>query len=144
MMKRAGNNKQVWAKWWLRGYWGVLVAAALAFMLQVTGLWSLVGAATEAATNTGASTTGITFQEYVCHALSWSTNILISLAVLTVVIAGVIYATSMGSSSGELSIGLAKQMIVAALTGLLLYMIGVFLLGGCGAGTGFIVNQLGL
>lgn len=141
MMKRAGGNKRTWAKWWLRGYWGALVIVALVFMLQATGLLSLTLAAAD---NAGASTTGITFQDYVCHALSWSTNILISLAVLTVVIAGVIYATSMGSSSGELSIGLAKQMIVAALTGLLLYMVGVFLLGGCGAGTGFIVNQLGL
>lgn len=87
---------------------------------------------------------GVSFDTYVCDILIPTAGYLVGgLTVLMIILAGVVYTTSQGQASGDLSIGTAKQMITAALTGALLYMMGYFLLGECGinGGAGGILQQ---
>lgn len=117
----------------MRGYWTVLVIAGLTFVLRFAS----------ADTNAVSSTTSMTFNEYVCGVAGYASGTIAALAVLTIVIAGVTYATSMGgggSKEGLGGISAAKEMIVAALTGLLLIAMSTFFVGQCGVGGGFFQN----
>ena len=135
MTKQATGKKNTWVHWWLRVYWGIATVMVLMFAAQYVGAVSGAFAANE---NAVASTTSATFKDYVCSVTGYIGGTVEALAILTIIIAGVIYASSMGQSGGELSISLAKQMIVAALTGLLLFYMGTFFIGQCGSGGGFI------
>ncbi len=96
-----------------------------------------------ASADTGAvaSTTSMTFNEYVCIVAGYAYGVITALAVLMIIVAGVTYATSMGGSGGKDGLGgisTAKEMIVAALTGLLLLGMSSFFVGSCGVpGGGF-------
>ncbi|MFA5009827.1 MAG: hypothetical protein WC553_01170 [Patescibacteria group bacterium] len=148
MMNKKNNHKLGWAKWLIKIYWGAVGLVGLVYVSQASGLLAAVLAAT--GDNASSTTTSLTFGQYVCTAIDLGSTVLVTLAVLMVIAAGIIYATSMGASGGELSVGLSKQMIVAALTGLLLYMIGGWLIGvQCKGGdmeygNGFLTNQLDL
>jgi len=112
----------------LYAFWGILGVLALT-IIAAYGT-SFLGA--EAAT--GAPSAGAdTFAGTVCGFYSYAGFLVGGLAVLMVMAAGIVYATSQGQSGGDSGIGLAKNMIVAAITGVLLYMLGNFLLGSpCG------------
>jgi len=116
--------------------------------VAVFGFFALIGVGSQfdgsnaSPPPTGSSTTlsdtsgGQGFDVYVCNVLLPDAGYLVgALTMLMLVLAGVVYATSQGASSGDLSIGESKKMIVAALTGALLYVMGYKLLGSCGIGT---------
>lgn len=136
MGRKRAKKKLSWTRWWIRGYWTVLVLAGLAFVLQFVS----------ANPNAVSSTTSMTFNEYVCGVASYASSAIATLAILTIVIAGVTYATSMGGSGSKEGLGgisTAKEMIVAALTGLLLIAMSSFFVGECGVGGGFFHNLFG-
>ena len=141
MANKAARKKTTWTHWWLRVYWGVVGVTLLLFTLQYVGVVS--GAFADSGSTAVSSTTSASFKDYVCNVAGYAGGTVEALAILTIIIAGVIYASSMGQSGGELSISLAKQMIIAALTGLLLFYMGTFFLGPCGSGAGFIKSLFG-
>ncbi|MEZ4210580.1 MAG: hypothetical protein R3B38_02610 [Patescibacteria group bacterium] len=69
------------------------------------------------------------FSVLVCNLFSLMAGIIISLAVITIIAAGIVYATSQGASGG---INSAKTMIVSALSGIALYALAGYFLGACG------------
>jgi hypothetical protein len=145
MTKTAKKTKQLsWLKVGIAAYW---IVVALFVLIALTG-YGLDLAGVSAATNPNAvadTAGGVGFDVYVCNILLPAAGTLIgALTVLMIIAAGIVYATSQGAGSGDLSIGTAKQMIMAALTGALLYILGTFLLGKCDIGAagggGFIQN----
>ncbi len=117
----------------MRSYWTVLILAGIVVVAQF------------ASANSGAlsSTTSMTFSQYICGVADFAGPVIAILAVLTIVIAGFTYATSMGGGGSKEGLGgvsTAKEMIVAALTGLLLLGMSSFLIGPCGEGGGFFQN----
>ena len=69
------------------------------------------------------------FSVMVCNLFGIMGGIIISLAVITVIAAGIVYATSQGASGG---INSAKTMIVSAISGIALYVLSGYFLGACG------------
>ena len=136
--------KKGWVRTMLAVYWTAFVFLGFFTLIGVgTRLDDTDAANPNAVSDTTSNITGATqnagggvgFDVYVCNILLPAAGYLVgALTVLMIVLAGVMYATSQGSGSGDLSIGSAKQMIMAALTGALLYMMGYFLLGDCGIG----------
>lgn len=136
-MAKRQRPKYFWAKMGLYAFWGLLGVMAI-MIIAAYGNSILSGA--EAATE---GTAAAAFSGTICHLYSYAGTFIASLAVLMTMIAGIIYATSQGEGGGETGIGLAKSMITAVITGVLLYMIGLWLLGGpCGTGEGLIRNIL--
>ncbi len=132
MPKKKGKGKLGWVGWLLKGYWAVLVVSGLFIVLQL--------ASANPNPNAVSSTTSMTFNDYVCGAVGYAGAVIGALAVLMIMLAGVVYATSMGSSGGKEGLGgisAAKEMIVAALTGILLIIMAPFFVGECGRGGGF-------
>jgi hypothetical protein len=137
-------TKGAWVKTLFIVYWTSFVFLGFFTLIGVGSKFQASDAANPNAspditTNIGNATTnasgGVGFDVYVCDILLPAAGYLVgALTVLMIVLAGVIYATSQGSGSGELSIGTSKQMILAALTGALLYVMGTVLLGNCGIG----------
>ncbi len=119
------------ASWWLMGIFAVLLVATLAGT-EVMG--------TQAATPGGAFGT---FNAQICVIVNYIGTIIGTLATLTIVIAGIMYSLSQGNSKGGLSIDTAKNMIVSALSGVALYILGSFLLlNPCGAPGAAILNRI--
>lgn len=146
MIKTFFKSKYAWARIGLYGFWAVLGAFAILLIAQYG--YSISGA--EAATEGGAATAS-EFIALVCGLYDSAGVLIGALVVLMIVWAGIIYGTSQGQSGGEGSgIGLAKSMIVAALSGAFLYVFGLVLLGSpCGARPdgGFLqdlLSQIGL
>jgi hypothetical protein len=143
-MKKTKVDKKKLVQWWLRMYWAGIAVVMLTMLLQTVSVISTTNADSGTTTtppaqtqqNAQAITTPLTFEEYACKLIGAADPVIWSLVGLTIIIAGIIYATSMGQTGGELSVGLAKQMIVAALTGGILYLLGGFLIGSCGSTTG--------
>ena len=120
----------------LYAFWGILGVLALiiiaAYGADIIGVEASVG---------DSPTAG--FSGIICRTYKYAGFIVGGLAVLMVSIAGIVYATSQGEGSGETGIGLAKSMITAAITGVLLYMIGLWLIGGpCTTGKGLVDDIL--
>lgn len=84
--------------------------------------------------------TGLTFNEYFCREIAIpAETIIVALAIFMILAAGVVYILSLGQAGGDKSVGgvsTAKSMIVAAVTGLALYLMSRFLLGDCMSTTG--------
>lgn len=165
-MKKTKGNKKVLAQWWLRVYWAALTVVLLSMMVQSINIISgakasdelpvppvqerrhqeieerFAGQNTTATPNSPALTTNLTFNEYSCRVIQYADPVIWTLVLLTFVIAGIIYAVSMGQGSGEMSISLAKQMIVAAITGAVLYAFGSLLVGQCGSDQGGLISRM--
>ena len=82
-----------------------------------------------------------TFNAQVCTIVQTAGTVVGALAVIMVMAAGIMYALSGGDAKGDLSIGTAKNMIVSAITGVLLYLMGSVLLGNCGDYSGGLLRQ---
>ena len=127
------RTKFWWAKPWLYGFWVALGAFALILIAKFgTDMLS----ASQAATADTAG--GMGFDAYLCSAITYANALIGVLAVFTVIMAGVSYMTSSGGKEG---ISTAKSMIVAAITGVLLYAMGQLLLGTCGTGAGGLITR---
>lgn len=145
MNKKPTKSKHLWAKVGLVGFWAVMGVLAIAIItiygIELSGVSADPGGA-------GVGTDVYkpnAFADLVCVLYFSSGTIIGALMVLMFVSAGIVYATSQGQSGGETSgIGLAKSMMLAALTGGFLYVIGLMLLGEpCGANpSGGILQQL--
>ena len=133
MNKQPTKSKHTWARFALYGFWGALGLFAVLLISQY-GSASTAQAATEA---------GKSFAVLVCGFYSAAGAFVFALTVLMIVAAGIVYGTSQGQSGGEGSgIGLAKSMIISAVSGALLYVLGFILLGSCGTTLGGLVGQL--
>ncbi len=123
-----------WSKPWLWGFWAVLSAFALMLIAQVGA--EVINSSQAAISDTTGG--GIGFEDYLFSAIDYANVLVGALAALTVVLAGFTYMTSSGSKEG---ISTAKSMIVAAITGVLLYAFGRLLLGGYGPGAGGLITN---
>lgn len=119
------RSKYLWAKFGLYTFWFCLGAFALVMIALYSA--ELLGGA-EAADPASAQITGGDFRTYMCSVLYYANGFIAALVILMITIAGIIYATSQG---GE-GVSQAKGMILAAVTGALLYMMSNWLLGSCG------------
>lgn len=122
-----------WTKPWLYGFWVVLTGFALLLVAKLGTQFLPPSQAAEVDTSGG-----IGFDAYLCSGIGYIHGLIIALAVLTVIIAGVTYMTSEGNKEG---ISTAKSMITAAITGILLFAFGQFLLGSCGTGAGGFITR---
>ncbi|KKW25510.1 MAG: hypothetical protein VE99_C0001G0147 [candidate division Kazan bacterium GW2011_GWC1_52_13] len=127
------KTKSWWVKPWLYGFWAVLSAFALMLIAQFGSQVLPAGQAATADTSAG-----IGFEAYLCSAISYANFLVGMLAALTVIIAGITYATSAGGKEG---IKTSKDMIIAAVAGVALYAMGHLLLGACGTGTGGLITR---
>ena len=138
MTKQPSKSKYKWMSVGLYGFWVLLGLYAVILIAQY-GASAGIGPA-DAATGDGA---GSKFTALVCALYSQASYLIGALAVLMIVAAGIVYATSQGQSGGEASgIGMAKSMIIAALSGVALYLFGYLLLGTCGAGAGGVLSDI--
>lgn len=127
-MVKKRRPKYFWAKVGLYAFWSVLGVLAIIIITAYGASLMVAGAQTGAG-----QVTDNTFAGVVCGFYGYAGVLVGGLAVLMVMTAGIVYATSQGQGSGETGIGLAKSMITAAITGVLLYMLGNWLLGSpCG------------
>jgi len=127
------RTKFWWAKPWLYGFWVAL--GAFAFMLIAKFGTELLLASQAATADTSG---GMGFDAYLCSAITYANALIGILAVFTVTMAGISYMTSSGGKEG---ISTAKSMLMAAITGVLLYAFGNLLLGTCGTGAGGLISQ---
>lgn len=74
------------------------------------------------------------FNAYVCRLRLLIGTLIGAIAVVMIVMAGIIYATSGLSGKGAASISTAKTMITSAITGVVFYMLSNVLLGNCASG----------
>jgi len=131
------SSKTLWSKWLLYIFWGLLSVFAL-------GLMGMFGAdmltQTQAGTSAVADTAqGMDFQAYICGPIvKYATDIIAILAVLMLIVAGITYATSMGGSGTSN----AKEMMIAAITGVAFFFIAKILIGDCGDGGGWLLDLL--
>lgn len=76
-----------------------------------------------------------TFSGFICQIYDIMGAVVGGLAVVTLIAAGVVYGASGGNTGKDgLSIGTAKTMMVSAIAGASLYLLGGFFLGQCGIG----------
>ncbi len=136
-MTKKRRPKYFWAKLGLYAFWGILGVLAITIVAAYGSSFFSGAEAADVVDPTAA------FSGTICAVYNYAGFLIGGLAVLMIMIAGVIYATSQGEGSGETGIGLAKSMITAVITGVLLYIIGLWLLGPpCGTGQGLIGNIL--
>ncbi|MFH0905253.1 MAG: hypothetical protein V1826_00830 [bacterium] len=136
-----------WAKTFLYIFWALVTVLALT---TATALgWGVVkthaaqfGLGDIGITDPGASNVP-PFEEYLCNVIYYAGSTVGILAVIMIVLAGIMYAASTGGTTEFGSVTVAKEMIIAALTGAALYMLGAALLGPCGgSATGGWIRQL--
>ncbi|MDD5606237.1 MAG: hypothetical protein PHR51_02870 [Patescibacteria group bacterium] len=138
MTKRQTKSKYTWARVGLYGFWAMLGLFAILVVAQYG--YSIGGA--QAATG-GQPTTE--FAAMVCSLYVNAGYLVGALSVLMIVAAGIVYAMSQGQTGGEATgIGLAKSMMIAALSGVALYVFGLVILGSpCGSNpTGGFIQDL--
>ncbi|RLC37819.1 hypothetical protein DRH29_00155 [candidate division Kazan bacterium] len=134
------NLKILWSKWLLYIFWGVLSV----FALSLVGMFGAdMLTQTQADTGTTISSDmahGRDFSSYICGpVMGAATGIIGVLAILMLVVAGITYATSMGGSGASN----AKEMIMAAITGVAFFLIARSLIvGNCGGDGGLLQHIL--
>lgn len=117
-----------WLNLVIKAYWAVLSILVVASITQAVSYRSATFA--EAQTDT---TTALPFNEYFCNALVGpAEGVILALAALMILGAGVLYMISMGQTGGDSGISTAKSMMTAAVTGIALYSLSSVLLGNCG------------
>jgi hypothetical protein len=142
-----------WVQRWLKVYWAAMAILALLMLTQYVAFQPSAFAAdntTGGATgntvsnstgsnedpfaDTSGSMTQLPFDEYFCKVIiPTGEKIVLGLVAVTIIAAGIMYILSFGNSSGEIGgINTAKTMIIAAITGLMLNLMGSLLLGECG------------
>lgn len=135
------KNVRSWIRRSLAVYWAVIsIFAAITLAQYVQTQYAALAA--EPVTDpmnlsdtTGAGTlTQLKFDEYFCGVVvGYGQGIIVTLAIVMMMAAGVTYIVSFGQTSGEIGgINTAKTMMVAAITGLMLSLMGSLLLGDCG------------
>src|SRR5680860_1382439 len=111
------NFKMKWTKWLLFLFWGALSVFALS-LVAFFGVDML----TQTQAGTGAvanASVGMDFTDYICGPVWLGASTIIGiLAVVMMILAGVTYATSMGGSGTSN----AKEMMMAAVTGVAFYI----------------------
>lgn len=131
MSNKSVKSKHTWARFGLYGFWALIGVMAIS-LLTVYGVELLsVGAQTiDSPDFVGPLQEGSQYGALVCSLYLGAGQLIGILMVLMFVGAGIIYATSQGESGGEASgITLAKSMMIAAITGALLYALGLVILG---------------
>jgi hypothetical protein len=133
MNKKSLKSKHQWARFGLYGFWALIGILALVVLIAYGVELTSVSAQVPDGF-VGPLQEGSVFGAFICSFYLGAGTLIASLMILMFAAAGIVYATSKGESSGETSgIGLAKSMIVAAITGALLYMLGLAILGApCG------------
>ncbi len=109
------------------------------------GIYAVIILANISLISTSSAATGnatATITDQLCLIYSSAGYLVGVLTALFIVWGGISYALSMGNDKGDLSVGNAKAMIVSALTGMFLYMMGYVLLGVCTAAGGGILRNL--
>lgn len=126
------GSKTWWSKLLLYLFWGVLSVFALSLM----GMFGAdMLAQTQASTGVSGSMYGGDFKDYICGpVMDGATWIIAALSVMMLIFAGITYATSMGGSGTSN----AKEMIIAAITGVAFFFIARLLIGKCGDGGGWL------
>lgn len=123
------------------GFYGLLLVANLAFVgtsLAGFGDLHVIEQQNEMSNN---STAVSTVSEQLCFIYRSAGYLVAILTALFIVWGGISYTLSMGNEKGDFSVSNAKTMIISALTGMFLYMMGFVLLGVCDAkGRGIIPN----
>ena len=73
------------------------------------------------------------FQATVCQIFGLMGQIVGGLAVIMIIVAGITYAASGGTDKGNVGIGSAKNMLMSAITGVVLFLLGGLIVGDCTA-----------
>lgn len=119
----------------------ILAYKYLLGLFAVTVILAMATGDTQTFAATGGGFTA--FNAYICRLRGLIGIIIGGLAVVTIIIAGVMYALSSGNDKGNISIGTAKTMIMSAVTGIVFYMLSDMLLGSCmGQGDAGLISNI--